>query len=53
MNECTYCKELNEEKYPITITEIKVQGSYYNWGCEIKYCPHCGKLLTKYRKKDK
>lgn len=42
MNGCPYCKQLNEEKYPIEITEIRIQGSYYNWNCHIHYCPYCG-----------
>jgi hypothetical protein len=48
MNECTYCEELNEEKFPIEITELRIQGGYYNWHCEIRHCPYCGKLLKKY-----
>lgn len=48
MNECTYCEELNEEKWSMEITELKIQGGYYNWHCKIRYCPHCGKLLKKY-----
>lgn len=45
---CTYCEELNEEKFPIEITELKIQGGYYGWHCAIRHCPYCGKLLKKY-----
>lgn len=48
MNKCVYCEELNEEKWSIEITELKIQSSYYNWNCEIRHCPYCGKLLKKY-----
>jgi sarcosine oxidase delta subunit len=48
MKDCPYCEELNEEKYPVAITDIKIQGSYYRWNCEIIYCPRCGKRLKKY-----
>lgn len=51
MKECEVCKELNydRKKHPssiVHVTEIKVDGSYYNWGCDINYCPECGKRIT-------
>ncbi len=46
MNECETCKELNEEKEIVTITEIKISGCYYNWYRDILYCPTCGKRIT-------
>lgn len=45
---CKSCKEFNEESEVITITEVRVQGKYYNYQCQIKHCPSCGELLDKY-----
>lgn len=46
MNECEVCKDLNEEKEQVTITEVKIAGWYYLWGCDIMYCPMCRKKIT-------
>ena len=49
--DCPYCKELNEEEQPMMVTEIRIHSAgYYNWRCEIHYCPYCGTPLEKYRK---
>lgn len=47
---CLVCKELREDrtKHPssiIHITEIRIDGAYYNWGCDINYCPECGRKI--------
>ena len=55
MQECQYCKELNEEKNEIRVDEIYIYGNggYYGWRCPIICCPYCGKKLKKYEvKKD-
>ena len=46
MSECKICKELNEEKEQVTITEVKIAGWYYHWGCDVMYCPACGRKIT-------
>lgn len=52
MKKCKHCKDFNEEKYAITIDEIRIQGSYYHYSCPIKFCPACGSVLNKYVKGD-
>ena len=47
---CDRCRDLIEDrtKHPYTIieiTEIRADGSYYNWFCPIHYCPQCGKKI--------
>lgn len=53
MSECIVCKELNEEKEQVTIVEVKIAGWYYLWGCDILYCPACGKKITHKTKKER
>ena len=49
MNDCKYCEDLNDEKLPISISELRIGSWYYKWYCNINYCPCCGKKLNKYR----
>ena len=42
---CQYCKDFKEEKFPIEISELRIEGSYYNYHCPINYCPNCGKPI--------
>lgn len=49
MAKCNYCKEFNREKKDIEITDIRIGGIFYNYNCPLKYCPSCGKLLSKYK----
>jgi hypothetical protein len=46
MSECEICKDLNEEKEQVAISVVKIAGWYYHWGCDIMYCPACGKKIT-------
>lgn len=46
---CKTCKELKSEKNMVRITEIEIEGMYYHWSREIKYCPTCGKYIPKQR----
>lgn len=46
MSKCETCKELNEEKEQVTITEIRISGGYYNWYRDVLYCPTCGRKIT-------
>lgn len=51
MANCSYCKDFNEEKEEIGITELRLgNDGYYNYECPIKYCPNCGKILNRYKK---
>ena len=46
---CSFCKDLNEEKEDIKVTEIYISGAgYYGYGIPINYCPKCGEILKKY-----
>lgn len=49
-NKCKYCNDLNEEEYPIEISELRIQGSYYKYYMPIEFCPVCGKRLNRYIK---
>lgn len=42
---CKTCAELNEESFAVYITQVKIEGWYYHWGCQIQYCPVCGKRI--------
>ena len=53
MAECEHCKDFNQEKENIKVTDINVGGTFYNYDCPIIYCPNCGKLLNKYKGKVK
>lgn len=46
MSKCETCEELNKEKEQATIVEIKIEGWYYLWCCDILHCPTCGKKIT-------
>lgn len=48
MKHCEYCKDLNEEKEDIEISELFIQHSYYEYYMPIIYCPVCGKKLKKF-----
>lgn len=50
---CPYCKDFNDEEYPIEIYELRIQGGYYIYHCPINYCPNCGKILMRFDKDDK
>lgn len=51
MEECLFCKDLNEEKNDIKVTEIYIHGAgHYNYGMPINFCPNYGKILKKYDK---
>jgi hypothetical protein len=39
---CKYCKDFNNEKEKIQISQITIKGLYYNYDCPIKFCPNCG-----------
>jgi len=50
MEECIYCRDLNEEKENIQITGIHIsKAGHYNYYCPLKYCPVCGTILNKYK----
>ena len=50
MKKCKYCKDFNEEKEDIQITQLEIgTDGYYNYECPIKYCPNCGMMLRKYK----
>lgn len=53
MNKCKYCKDLNDEKSDMEISQIVINGSYYDYEVPIKFCPNCGKVLKKYVLKSK
>jgi len=47
---CKYCKDFNEEKEDMQITQLEIgTDGYYNYECPIKYCPNCGTILEKYK----
>lgn len=49
MEDCIFCKELNEEKSEIEIDTIFIRpAGYFNWHCPIRFCPACGTRLKKY-----
>jgi len=48
MEECPWCRDLNEEKERIYVSEIKINGWAYNFGIPIIHCPVCGKILRRY-----
>lgn len=42
---CIYCKDFNEEKEDIEISEVIVEGLHYQYHCPLKHCPNCGEKL--------
>jgi len=39
---CKYCKDFNEEKEEMNMSQLEISGSYYNYECPINFCPNCG-----------
>ena len=48
---CCTCEALNEEQSMIYVSELRIDGNYYNYGMQIIYCPECGTKLKRYAKK--
>ena len=49
---CTYCKDLNSEPNEMRTETLYLNPSgYYNYHIPIRYCPYCGKILNKYKKR--
>lgn len=47
-NKCYWCSALNEEEKEIMVSELHIDGGYYNFRIPIFYCPACGTKLKKY-----
>ena len=51
---CNTCKELNEEKERIKVSEIYIErAGYYSYNMPVIHCPVCGNMLDKYAKMTK
>jgi hypothetical protein len=49
--DCTYCRDLNEEKQTIEVSQVHITDGYYDYNIPIKYCPACGTILKRYKRR--
>lgn len=48
---CQRCIDLNEAKEAVTVSEVRIAGSFYHYFMFVRYCPECGRKLNKYSNK--